>query len=278
MIDMFSGNRILITGGTGTLGQELARQLLVQNYAEIIIFSRSESAQVNMRRELPRLTYVIGDVRDKSAVKAVCKGVDVVYHLASLKHVGICEAQPEETIKTNVNGLQNIIDIHKGKLMFMSTDKAIDPTCVYGQTKAIGERLTLMAGGIVVRSGNIWASSGSVVPLFISQVKNRMPITLTNGDMTRLFISAPRLANFIIRVTGTMPSGVYIPDGLMAFRMRDIANKVVELYGDNSSQIIEVGALDGEKMHESTDGIHYSNDMLGTDEDLNRMFGIYPDL
>jgi FlaA1/EpsC-like NDP-sugar epimerase len=273
---MYSNSRILITGGTGTLGQELARQLTDYNCKEIIIFSRSEVAQVEMKRKLPMLTYVIGDIRDESSIKKACKKVDIVFHFAALKHVGLCEKQPMEAVKTNILGTANVINSCRGRLVFMSTDKAVNPISVYGNTKSIGEGLVLQERGIVIRSGNIFGSSGSVIPLFISQVKNGKPITLTDGEMTRFFITADNLIKFILTTTESKSSGIYFPLTMRAFKMRDVAEAVIELYGDASyiefSGIIEGGAKEGERMHESVDGITYSNEFLGTRDEFKKMF------
>jgi UDP-N-acetylglucosamine 4,6-dehydratase len=267
---MFNKSRILITGGSGTLGTELAKQLMDYNCADIIIFSRSEVAQVDMKRRFPNLTYVIGDIRDKKAVKEACKGVDIVFHLAALKHVTICENQPLEAVKTNILGTQNVID-SCGRVIFMSTDKAINPVCVYGYTKAIGEKIVSQANGISIRSGNIFGSSGSVIPLFISQAKNKKPITLTDGDMTRFFIPVHELARFLLWVTESKPTGIYFPSEMNAFKMRDVAEVITELYGSDAG-IVESGAKVGERKHETLDGIHYSNELLGTKQDLKEMF------
>jgi FlaA1/EpsC-like NDP-sugar epimerase len=264
---MFKDSRILITGGTGTLGHELSRQLIDFNCKEIIIYSRNEVAQVEMKRLFPGLNYLIGDVRDKSAIKEACKNVDIVFHLAAIKHVSICESQPMEAVKTNIIGTQNVIDACKGRLISMSTDKAVNPTSIYGYTKAINEVNVLNAGGINIRSGNIFGSSGSVIPFFISQVKTKNKLTLTNGSMTRYFIPVESLTKFILETT-FKTSGIYCPSEMQAYRMSDIAAEIVSLYGDSKTEIIEIGQRPGEKLHESLDGIHFSNECLGNAKEL----------
>lgn len=142
---MFTNTRILVTGGTGSWGHELVRQLLPQNPAEVIVFSRSEAAQVAMSREFEdrRLTFRIGDIRDREALAAACAGVDYVFHLAALKHVPVCEEQPYEALKTNVLGTQYVIEAAIAnkvrRVIYISTDKAANPSNFYGMTKAIGE-------------------------------------------------------------------------------------------------------------------------------------------
>jgi len=264
---MFVKSRILITGGTGTLGLELSRQLMYYDCAEIIIFSRNEVAQVEMKRLYPDLTYLIGDIRDEKAIRKACKRVDIVYHLAAIKHVSICENQPMEAVKTNIIGTQNVIDACRGKLISMSTDKAVNPTSIYGYTKAINEVNVLNNKGINIRSGNIFGSSGSVIPFFINQAKTKNEITLTDGEMTRYFIKVEDLVLFMLKAE-QKKSGTYWPEGMFAYRMRDIADEIISRYGNDKTKIIEIGARPGEKKHESLDGVHYSNDCIGNVKEL----------
>ena len=142
---MFKGKKLLVTGGTGSWGQRLTAELLKEGPAEIRIFSRGEFAQIAMQRQFqsdPRLNFMIGDIRDLQALQEACRGIDYVFHLAALKHVPVCEKQPEEAFKTNVHGTENVIraSIEQGvaKVIDVSTDKAVDPVNVYGMTKAIG--------------------------------------------------------------------------------------------------------------------------------------------
>lgn len=263
---MFANSRILITGGTGTLGQELAAQLMGYNCSEIIIYSRNEVAQVEMKRKYP-LTYLIGDIRDAKAIRKACRGVDMVFHLAAIKHVSICENQPLEAIKTNIIGTQNVINACRGKIISMSTDKAVNPTCVYGYTKAINERLVLNFGGTNIRSGNIFGSSGSVIPYFINQVKIKNEITLTDGNMTRYFIKVADLVNFMLHSV-YKDSGTYWPEDISSYRMLDIANEIMNRYGNGDTKIIEIGARPGEKLHESLDGVRYSNETISNAGEL----------
>lgn len=264
---MIANSRILITGGTGTLGQELSKQLLAYNSKEIIIYSRNEVSQVEMRRSFPELTYVIGDIRDRKALRKALKNIDIVFHLAAIKHVRICEDQPIEAVKTNILGTQNIIDNFNGRLVFMSTDKAVNPMSIYGYTKAISEKNVLNFGGVNIRSGNIFGSSGSVVPFFINQVKTKNILTLTNPEMTRYFIKVNDLALFMLNAVFNK-SGTYFPQDMRSYKMVDLAKVIVRLYGNAETKIIEVGAGNGEKLHESLDGICYSNESLSDAEEL----------
>lgn len=174
---------ILITGGTGSWGGELISQLLTYHQPqEIRIFSRNEALQVTMKQQLndPRLTFIIGDIRDKQEITQACQGVDVVYHLAALKHVPLCENQPDTALKTNVIGTQHVIEAaieqRVQKVIYVSTDKASNPSSTYGITKAIGEKLIIHANArdahtrfVSVRSGNVLGSTGSVADVVVSR-------------------------------------------------------------------------------------------------------------
>lgn len=248
----------LITGGTGTLGQALAEQL-----GKAIIFSRSEIAQVEMKRKYPQHTYIIGDVRDYKALKEATKGVDIVYHLAAIKHITICEDQPKEALKTNVIGTMNVIKAciknNVQKLVFMSSDKAENPSCFYGMTKLMGENLVKNSGlyYFVYRSGNIFGSSGSVVPLFIKQIKEKNCITLTDGEMTRFFISAKSVAATLAG------GGFHVPKSI---KMADLAYAIKHKYGNQFTEIKEIGMRAGEKKHETLHGQSSEKYLISLDE------------
>jgi UDP-N-acetylglucosamine 4,6-dehydratase len=239
--------KVLITGGTGTLGQAVAKQL----EGEVIIFSQSEQPQVEMKRRYPDYKYIVGNIRDYKAVKEASKGVDTIYHLAAIKHITICERQPDEALKTNVEGTMNVIKAaqkNNCKLIFISTDKAEDPSCFYGMTKLMGEHLIQTSGldCFVMRSGNIFGSSGSVVPLFIKQIKESNTIQLTDGNMTRFFALAEDIAAALIHCGGLL---------YMSIKMMDLAECIRIIYGDESTKIIETGIRPGEKMNEILNGV-----------------------
>ena len=190
---IFDNARILITGGTGSWGQTLTRLMLENhNPKEIIIFSRGELQQVLMQRKFknPKIKYIIGDVRDYEAVKFATKNVDYIFHMAALKHVPICEDQPQEAIKTNVIGTTNIVNAaienRVKKVIDVSTDKAVEPLNLYGMTKAVGEKLIIQANDLTdhtrfvcVRGGNVMGSNGSVIPYFIEQIRNHGPLQIS---------------------------------------------------------------------------------------------------
>lgn len=253
--------RVLITGGTGTLGQALVQVLK----CDITVISRSEVKQVEMREKFPDVEYKICDIRDYKALRKIIRGMDVVYHLAALKHVPICQKQPLEAEKTNLQGTKNVIKCGC-PVVFMSTDKAELPTNVYGLTKALAEAYVLDSGGVVIRTGNIFGSSGSVIPLFVRSVLEKNEINLTCGEMTRFFISAKELAEFTIQ-----PHEGLVAAETSSYRMIDIAEAVKELYGDDSTKINVTGIRPGEKMHETLLG-KSSLDCLGSYDDLLKLF------
>ncbi len=253
-----------ISGGAGTLGQELTKLLLEQEVKEVRVYSRGEIAHVNMKQSIgdDRVKYIIGDVRDYQAVEYAIRGSEYVFALAALKHVGICENQPQEAIKTNVDGLNNMIEAAiknrdtVRKFVFMSSDKAIYPSNLYGMTKGVGERLTIQANMLtseidftIIRSGNILGSSGSVIPLFINMAKTKNEITLTDGRMTRFFLPARKVANLLVHAAMNGKGGeVFIP-AMNAFKMYDIASILMDFNGKDGT-IKQVGARPGEKMDE----------------------------
>jgi len=259
---------ILVTGGTGTVGRELVRQLY-NNGDRIIVYSRNEVAQVEMSRIYPDVEYIIGDVRDYKALKEACKGVEIIYHLAAIKHVPVCEKQPKEAIKTNVYGTMNVVKAANKNgafVVFMSTDKAEAPTCVYGNTKAIAEKAVIgvmKARFRIVRSGNIFGSSGSVIPFFVKKIKEENCLSLTNGDMTRFFISVKDLVENLISVEKKFKA--------QSFKMIDVARIAIRLYGDENTKIEYTGIRPGEKMHETLNGDN-SLDCLGSEKDLLKLF------
>ena len=182
---MFDNSTILITGATGSWGQTLVASILKKyDVKQIICFSRGEPAQVFMRRKFnsSKLKFVIGDVRDYEAVQSATKNVDYIFHLAALKHVPVCEENVQETIKTNITGTINIVNAaiknHVKKVIDVSSDKAVEPINLYGMSKAVGEKVIIQANElsdytkfVCIRGGNVMGSSGSVIPLFIEQIK-----------------------------------------------------------------------------------------------------------
>ncbi|MFB0832717.1 polysaccharide biosynthesis protein [Brevibacillus laterosporus] len=254
---------ILITGGTGSWGLELVKQLLTKQPKEIRIFSRNESMQVQMRQTIgdPRLQFVIGDIRDKAELSMACSGVDEVYHLAALKHVPICEDQPESALKTNVIGTQNVIDasIENGvhKVMYVSTDKASNPSNTYGMTKAIGEKLILGANGrsatmfACFRSGNVLGTAGSVVPLFKQQLEEGKNLSVTDPGMTRFFLTLGDAVQIMLTAMENSRGGEVFIAKMKACKITDLAQVLINKSGSKNTKIRYVGIRPGEKLHET---------------------------
>lgn len=261
---MFEHQTILITGGTGSWGYALTQALLKFDPKEIRIFSRNEFAQVRMQQAFqghPTLKFIIGDVRDYTAVRRACDGVDTLFHLAALKHVPICERQPDETLKTNVLGTQNIIrasvECNVKKVVDVSTDKAVEPVNFYGMTKALGEKMILQADQtsdttqfVCVRGGNVLGSNGSVVPLFIHQIQKYGKITLTSTEMTRFFLTLEEAIGLLIQAATISVGGEIFVMKMKSCKISLLAEVLATHYCDKDVKILDIGVRAGEKLHE----------------------------
>lgn len=260
---MFKNKIILISGGTGSWGNELTKQLLIFKPKEIRIYSRGEFAQVTMQRKFnnPTLKFIIGDVRDYKALKKATKNVDFIFHAAALKHVPICEEQPEEAIKTNINGTINLTEAALANnvkiVVDISTDKAVSAHNLYGLTKAVGEHLILAANKLdcstdfkIIRGGNAIGSAGSVIPLFIEQIKRYNEITLTDKRMTRYFITLPEAINLVLTAAKIKTKGGILVMKMPSCKMIDLAEVLIESFGNKNTKIKIIGMRIGEKLHE----------------------------
>jgi UDP-N-acetylglucosamine 4,6-dehydratase/5-epimerase len=264
---MFKGKKILITGGTGSLGKALAKKLLELDADIVRIFSRNENNQTTMESEFDddRLRYFIGDVRDLPRLIKAMEDVDIVYHAAALKHVPVVEYNPFEAIKTNVLGSQNVIDacLHENieTVVCVGTDKAVSPLNTYGATKLLMEKLFVTASNytnrerhktkfIAIRYGNVLGSSGSVVPTLLKQIESGRNITITDPNMTRFNITMNQALDFIIRSSKKGNGGeVFIPK-LKAYSLGILKEAILEvLEKDVKTELISVRP--GEKYHES---------------------------
>lgn len=270
-MSIFSQARILITGGTGSWGRTLTR-LLLENYPikEIVIFSRGELQQVLMQRDFKfdhRIKFVIGDVRDYDALSRACRNIDVIFHLAALKHVPICEDHPQEAIKTNITGTTNVVNAaienKVNKVIDVSTDKAVEPLNLYGMTKSVGERLILQANDlsdhtrfICVRGGNVMGSNGSVIPFFIQEIQRGGPVRLTDPRMTRFFLTLEQAIYLLFRATETGLGKETFVMNMPSCRIVDLLDVLMNHYG--RVPILEIGAKPGEKIHEVLIGRHES--------------------
>lgn len=261
---MFKDQTILITGGTGSWGNQLTTALLAYEPREIRILSRNEFAQVQMQRRFQgnkSLKFIIGDVRDFDAINDACRNVDYVFHLAALKHVPICEDQPLETLKTNVVGTQNIIRASIAnrvkKVIDVSTDKAVEPVNFYGMSKALGEKLILQANQLsrdtrfaCVRGGNVLGSNGSVVPLFISQLKSGPRISITSFQMTRFFLTLQNAINLLLQAAAVAIGGEIFVLKMASCKITDLAMVLAAHYSADPVELVETGIRPGEKLHE----------------------------
>jgi UDP-N-acetylglucosamine 4,6-dehydratase/5-epimerase len=260
---MFENRRILVTGGTGSWGHELVAQLLPRNPKEVIIYSRGESNQVAMNRQFEdeRLSFCIGDIRDKEALVTACQDVDYVFHLAALKHVPVCEDQPYEALKTNVVGTQNVIEAAVAnqvkKVIYISTDKAANPSNFYGMTKAIGEKLIVYANllnsdtrFVTVRGGNVLGTNGSVVHLFQSQIRQKGKVFITDMKMTRFFLTLRDAISLLFKASVESIGGEIFIMTMPTCRIVDLAEVLIEDSGVENVEIVEQGVRPGEKIHE----------------------------
>jgi len=266
-----SGKTILITGGTGSWGHELVRQLLEKysDLSEIRIYSRGEHKQVEMCQELgnnSRLRFIIGDVRDKNILRFAMLGVNVVFHLAALKHVPVCEDNPWEAVLTNIIGTQNVIEaaIQSGVEMVVdvSTDKAVEPFNLYGVTKACGEKLMVNANAnyaagkkkktkfICIRGGNIIGTNGSVIPLFKKQLSEHNTITVTDLHMTRFLMNTREAIALIFTAMEHSSGGELFVMRMPSATLETLSKVVIKLFGNAKSKICVIGARPGEKQHE----------------------------
>ena len=262
---MFKGKKILITGGTGSLGSALTKRLLEENVDTIRIFSRNENKQLEMESKFndDRLRFLLGDVRDYNRLTRACEDIDVVFHAAALKHVPIIEYNPFEAIKTNVVGSQNVINAcleeDVDKAICVGTDKAVSPLNTYGATKLLMEKLFITAKNylkkerhrtkfIALRYGNVLGSSGSVIPKFIEQIKRNEKITITDPNMTRFSITMNDALDFILKATEIgKGSEIFVPK-LKAYSIMDVKNTLFDLLGKTDEEI--VGFRAGEKLNE----------------------------
>ena len=261
------GKTILITGGTGSIGSELVKQVLTYNVAKVIIFSRDDIKQFSMKQKIadPRLEIFVGDIRDYENLKSVFENnsIDIVFHAAAMKHLIIAENQPLEYVKTNILGTNNLIDLcikyKVKKTITISTDKAALPSSVMGATKFIAERITLN-GNInpdqkfsCIRFGNVANSRGSVIPIMVERIKNGKDIWITSPEVTRFLMKIPEAVKLVLKSEEIMQGGEIFILKMKSFKLGDLADimekKVAPLFNQNIN--IEVkGLLTGEKLHE----------------------------
>jgi len=261
---MFKKKVILITGGTGSFGHAVVDKFLDTDIKEIRIFSRDELKQDDMRKfyNNDKLKFYIGDVRDTNSLDDAIRGVDFVFHAAALKQVPSCEFYPMQAVKTNIVGTENILNssINEGvkKVIVLSTDKAVYPINAMGVSKAMMERVAVAKSRnitetiiSITRYGNVMASRGSVIPLFINQIRNKEPITITNPKMTRFMMSLDHAVNLVLFAFENAESGDIFVQKSPAATVELLANTLKTILGQSSHEVKTIGTRHGEKLYET---------------------------
>ena len=284
---MFKNKVLLITGGTGSFGNALLRRFLTTDIKEIRIFSRDELKQDDMRKfyNNDKLKFYIGDVRDKNSIDDAMRGVDYVFHAAALKQVPSCEFYPMQAVKTNVIGTENLLNsaINEGvkKVIALSTDKAVYPINAMGISKAMMERVVVSKGRNIkdtmiacTRYGNVIASRGSVIPLFIDQIKNGNPITITDPSMTRFMMSLDQAVDLVLFAFSNGKSGDIFVQKAPAATVGVLTQALCELMGKPNYPTRVIGTRHGEKRYESL----LSREEMSLAVDMGDYYRIPPDL
>ena len=294
MSTAFTNKTLLITGGTGSFGNAVLNRFLKTDIGEIRIFSRDEKKQDDMRHEFQakmpevaeKIKFYIGDVRDIASVKNAMHGVDYIFHAAALKQVPSCEFFPIEAVKTNVLGTENVLTaaIEAGvkNIVCLSTDKAAYPINAMGTSKAMMEKVIVAKSRTVApektkicctRYGNVMCSRGSVIPLWIDQIKNGQPITLTDGTMTRFIMSLDEAVDLVLFAFEHGKSGDILVQKAPACTIQTQAEAVCELFGGDKEKIRTIGIRHGEKMYETL----LTNEECAKSEDMGNFYRVIAD-
>ncbi|MBI2785639.1 MAG: polysaccharide biosynthesis protein [Legionella longbeachae] len=284
---MFDNKVLMITGGTGSFGHAVLKRFLKSNIREIRIFSRDEKKQEDMRNEFNNETikFYIGDVRDYSAVAEAMIGVDYVFHAAALKQVPSCEFYPMEAVRTNILGTENVLAAgianRVKRIVVLSTDKAVYPINAMGISKAMAEKIVVAKSRVVTadgpilcatRYGNVMASRGSVIPLFVEQIKAKRVLTITDPKMTRFLMSLEDSVDLVLHAFTHANQGDIFVQKSPASTIADLTQALIEIFnGDNAVKII--GTRHGEKLYESL----VSREEMAKAEDMGRYYRIQAD-
>lgn len=286
---MFKDRILLITGGTGSFGNAVLRRFITDELREIRIFSRDEKKQDDLRRRYgsDRLKFYIGDVRDRDSVRGAMRGVDFVFHAAALKQVPSCEFHPMEAVKTNVIGTDNVIDaaVEYGvrRVLCLSTDKAVYPINAMGISKAMMEKVvvaksrTLEGTGTVVcgtRYGNVMASRGSVIPLFVEQLRAGQPLTVTDPAMTRFMMTLDDAVDLVLYAFEHGTNGDIFVQKAPAATINVLAHAILDVAGRPGHEVKVIGTRHGEKLYE----VLLSREEMASAEDCGEYFRVPPDL
>lgn len=262
---MFSGKTLLITGGTGSFGNAVIRRFLATDIGQIRVFSRDEKKQEDMRILLrdPRIRFFIGDVREYNSIAQAVKGVDYIFHAAALKQVPSCEFYPMEAVRTNILGAENVLNaaVANGveRMVVLSTDKAVYPINAMGLSKAMMEKLTIAKSRMLAkddtilcatRYGNVMASRGSVIPLFVNQIKEGRDITITDPAMTRFLMSLEDSVDLVLFAYQRGRQGDIFVQQAPACTVRDLAEALQTIF-EAKNEIRIIGTRHGEKLYES---------------------------
>lgn len=285
---MFTDQTLLITGGTGSFGNAVLRRFLTSDLKEIRIFSRDEKKQDDMRKKYnnSKLKFYIGDVRDPRSVASAMRGVDFCFHAAALKQVPSCEFHPMEAVRTNILGTENVLEgaIAAGvrRVVCLSTDKAVYPINAMGISKAMLEKVMVATSrnlertGTVIcgtRYGNVMASRGSVIPLFVNQVLANQPITITDPNMTRFMMTLEDAVDLVIYAFQQGQNGDIFVQKAPAATIKVLTQAILELMARPTHEVLEVGTRHGEKLYESL----LTREELACAEDLEGYYRIPPD-
>jgi UDP-glucose 4-epimerase len=284
---MFENGSLLITGGTGSFGNAVLRRFLDSDLHEIRIFSRDEKKQDDMRKRYnsPKLKFYIGDVRDSQSVLNAVRGVDYIYHAAALKQVPSCEFHPLEAVKTNVLGTENVLEaaIQCGvkRVVVLSTDKAVYPINAMGISKAMMEKVAVAKSRSsaqtvinVTRYGNVMASRGSVIPLFIEQIRAGNPITLTDPNMTRFMMTLDDAVDLVVYAFEHGQPGEIFVQKAPAATIEVLTHALTALVGKPEHEVRVIGTRHGEKLYEAL----LSREEMVAAEDLGGYYRVPPDL
>ncbi|MBR2858209.1 polysaccharide biosynthesis protein [bacterium] len=269
--DYYKGKKVLVTGGSGSIGQKIVKELIQYDVDVVRVLDNNETALFDLEQDLKssKIRTFVGDIRDLQRLKMAFKDIDIIFHAAAYKHVPLCEYNPMDAVKTNVMGTQNIIDAaivcEVKKVILISTDKAVNPANVMGATKLLAERLMISSNAYsgrdgtqfsCVRFGNVLNSRGSVIPVFKKQIKEGGPLTITDEGMTRFIMHIHEAAKLILTAGSISEGGEIFILKMPSVKVTDLAEAMLEYYAPKYGYDVEdinveiIGKRVGEKLHE----------------------------